>query len=65
MTDNDLMYKIADINLADWGRKEIEVSEKEMPGLMSLREKIRGFQTVERRPHYGLPPHDHPNGLSD
>ena len=39
MTDNELMYKIADINLADWGRKEIEVSEKEMPGLMSLREK--------------------------
>ncbi len=32
-------YKIADINLADWGRKEIEVSEKEMPGLMALREK--------------------------
>ncbi|MBP5400466.1 MAG: adenosylhomocysteinase, partial [Bacteroidales bacterium] len=39
MTANELMYKIADINLADWGRKEIEVSEKEMPGLMSLREK--------------------------
>lgn len=32
-------YKIADINLADWGRKEIEISEKEMPGLMALREK--------------------------
>ena len=39
MTANELMYKIADIKLADWGRKEIEVSEKEMPGLMSLREK--------------------------
>ena len=35
MTD----YKIKDINLADWGRKEIEIAEKEMPGLMSLREK--------------------------
>jgi adenosylhomocysteinase len=32
-------YKIKDISLADWGRKEIEVAEKEMPGLMSLREK--------------------------
>lgn len=32
-------YKIADIKLADWGRKEIELAEKEMPGLMSLREK--------------------------
>lgn len=32
-------YKIADISLADFGRKEIEIAEKEMPGLMSLREK--------------------------
>lgn len=32
-------YKIADINLADFGRKEIEIAEKEMPGLMATREK--------------------------
>ena len=32
-------YKISDIKFSDWGRKEIEVSEKEMPGLMALREK--------------------------
>jgi adenosylhomocysteinase len=32
-------YKIADIGLADWGRKEIQVAEQEMPGLMALREK--------------------------
>ncbi len=32
-------YKIADINLADFGRKEIELAEKEMPGLMQIREK--------------------------
>ncbi|MCC8088935.1 MAG: adenosylhomocysteinase [Rikenellaceae bacterium] len=32
-------YKVADISLADWGRKEIEIAEKEMPGLMALREK--------------------------
>jgi adenosylhomocysteinase len=32
-------YKIRDINLAEYGRKEIEIAEKEMPGLMSLREK--------------------------
>ncbi|MFC1566460.1 adenosylhomocysteinase [bacterium] len=32
-------YKIKDINLADFGRKEIEISEYEMPGLMALREK--------------------------
>ena len=30
-------YKIKDIALADWGRKEITLAEKEMPGLMSLR----------------------------
>ena len=32
-------YKIADISLADFGRKEISIAEKEMPGLMSIREK--------------------------
>lgn len=32
-------YKIADISLAEWGRKEIEIAEKEMPGLMAVREK--------------------------
>ena len=35
-----LDYKIADINLADWGRKEIEIAETEMPGLMSLRKEF-------------------------
>lgn len=39
MMDNTLNYKVADISLAEWGRKEIEISEKEMPGLMALREK--------------------------
>ncbi|MCD8029490.1 MAG: adenosylhomocysteinase [Bacteroides sp.] len=34
-----LPYKVADINLADFGRKEIELAENEMPGLMALREK--------------------------
>jgi len=32
-------FKVADIGLADWGRKEIAIAETEMPGLMSLREK--------------------------
>ncbi len=32
-------YKVADISLADWGRKEIAIAETEMPGLMALREK--------------------------
>ncbi|MDR1553715.1 MAG: adenosylhomocysteinase [Prevotellaceae bacterium] len=37
--DNSIKYKIADINLAEWGRKEIEIAEKEMPGLMAIRKK--------------------------
>ena len=38
--ENKLQYKVADLNLAEWGRKEIEIAEKEMPGLMSIREKF-------------------------
>ena len=33
----DLKYKVADLSLADWGRKEIAIAEHEMPGLMALR----------------------------
>jgi len=33
-------YKVKDISLAEWGRKEIEIAEKEMPGLMALREEF-------------------------
>src|SRR5690606_26111995 len=32
-------YKVKDISLADWGRKEIAIAETEMPGLMALREE--------------------------
>ncbi|MBS3959476.1 MAG: adenosylhomocysteinase [Xanthomonadaceae bacterium] len=32
-------YKVADLSLAEWGRKEIDIAEQEMPGLMSIREK--------------------------
>lgn len=39
MTKEVLNYKVADINLADWGRKEIEIAEQEMPGLIAIREK--------------------------
>lgn len=40
--DYNLPYKVADIALADWGRKEIEIAEHEMPGLMALRRKYAG-----------------------
>ena len=39
---SDLAYKVADISLADFGRKEIEIAEHEMPGLMALRKKYKG-----------------------
>ena len=35
-------YKVADVSLAEWGRKEIAIAKKEMPGLMALREEYRG-----------------------
>ncbi len=38
--DKKLKYKVKDINLADWGRMEIELAEAEMPGLMALREEF-------------------------
>jgi adenosylhomocysteinase len=39
MIQERLAYKVKDISLAEWGRKEIEIAEKEMPGLMALREE--------------------------
>lgn len=43
MTD----YKIADISLAEWGRKEINIAETEMPGLMALREEFGASQPLK------------------
>lgn len=40
MTETKLPYKVKDINLAAWGRKEIRLAEAEMPGLMALREEF-------------------------
>jgi len=39
-------YKVKDLSLADWGRKEIEIAEKEMPGLVATREKYAGEQPL-------------------
>jgi len=41
-TTEKLAYKVKDISLAEWGRKEIKIAEAEMPGLMSLREEYAG-----------------------
>lgn len=40
-------YKVADISLAAFGRKEIELAEREMPGLMYLREKYSKEQILK------------------
>ncbi|EHH67741.1 adenosylhomocysteinase [Gluconobacter morbifer] len=45
MTTQD--YKVRDISLADWGRKEISIAEGEMPGLMALREEYRDAQPLK------------------
>jgi len=42
-----LEYKVKDINLSDWGRKEIQLAEAEMPGLMSLREEFGPSQILK------------------
>mgnify|MGYP001809647523 CR=1 FL=1 len=42
-----LQYKVADITLAEWGRKEIEIAEKEMPGLMATRKKYEGLMPLK------------------
>ena len=66
-----LPYKVLDCSpaefnrLAEWGRKEIELAENEMPGLMALREKYGQHEAADRRPHRRLPAHDHPDGRAD
>ncbi len=40
-------YQVKDINLADWGRKEIIIAEQEMPGLMATREKYKASQPLK------------------
>ncbi len=45
--EKTLKYKVKDIGLAEFGRKEIEIAEKEMPGLMSLREKYGKEQPLK------------------
>ena len=46
MTDKKMDYKVADISLAEFGRKEIEIAEKEMPGLMAIRKKYAAAQPL-------------------
>ncbi|HMN33538.1 MAG TPA: adenosylhomocysteinase, partial [Chitinophagaceae bacterium] len=45
--DLELHYKVADISLAEWGRKEIKLAEAEMPGLMSIRKEYMHSQPLK------------------
>ena len=45
--END--YKVADINLAEFGRREISLAENEMPALMALREKYKDMERRRKR----------------
>ena len=40
-------YKVKDLSLADWGRREIEIAENEMPGLMALRERYKDSKPLQ------------------
>jgi len=44
---NKLPYKVADIKLAEWGRKELDMAENEMPGLMAIRKKYAPLQVLK------------------
>ncbi len=47
-TDTEVLnYKVADISLAEWGREEIKIAEKEMPGLMATRRKYAGQKPLK------------------
>jgi len=46
-TKEMLTYKVKDLSLADYGRKEIEIAEKEMPGLMAIRQKYAGQKPLK------------------
>ncbi len=47
MSASNSDYKVADISLAEWGRKEIEIAETEMPGLMTIREEYKAEQPLK------------------
>ena len=60
-TLEQLAYKVADISLADFGRKEIEIAEKENARADGSQTKICCRKTTERRPYHRVAAHDHSN----
>ena len=47
MIDTQTNHKVKDLSLASWGRKEIQLAEAEMPGLMSIREEFKAEQPLK------------------
>ena len=58
-------FAVADLSLADWGRKEMVIAETEMPGLMAIREEFAREQPLQGRAHRGLAAHDDPDRDAD
>ena len=54
-------FKVKDISLAEFGRKEISIAESEMPGLMALREEYLGKDTFKGSKNFRMSSHDNPN----
>ena len=60
-----LDFKVADLSLAEFGRKEIRLAEHEMPGLMATRREFGDVQAAGWRADHGLAAHDDPDGGAD
>ena len=58
-------YRVADLSMAPFGRKEMILAEHEMPGLMALRKEYGDVEAARRRPHLRLAAHDHPDRGAD
>jgi adenosylhomocysteinase len=58
-------YRVADIKLADFGRKEIQLAEHEMPGLMATRAEYAASQPLRGRADHRLAAHDDPDRRAD
>ena len=54
-------FKVKDISLAEFGRKEISIAESEMPGLMALREEYSGKSPLKGARIIGCLTYDHSN----
>ena len=58
-------YRVADLSLAEWGRKEIAIAEGEMPALMAIRKEFAASKPLKGARIAGSPPHDHPDRGAD